>query len=184
VAELRGFDQAERRRRRKLVFVFVPAVVLLLAATGFTTYALTREPTHLASVGCFETESLGAGVAVVDADGRDPRTICAELWRTDALPGPVPDRLAACVLETGAIGVFPSSSSGTCNRLGLADLPASYAAQGRRFAELRDAIFARIGWPGSGTDPGSGRCAREAETRMVVREELDAHGYWLAHRGG
>jgi hypothetical protein len=176
VAELGGFDQAERRRRRKRVLVLFPAVVLLLAATGFTTYALTREPTHLASIGCFETESLDVGVAVVDADGRDPRTICAELWRTGALPGPIPNRLEACVLEEG-VGVFPSSSPGTCSRLGLADLPASYAAQARRFAELRNAIFARIGWPGSGTDPGSGRCAREEEARTVVREELDDHGY-------
>jgi hypothetical protein len=178
VSELRMWDRTSRRRRRRFVLVLIPAVVAVLAVTGFTTYALTREPTHLETVGCFDRAALDANVAVVNADGRDPTAICNEIWQNGDLPGAaVPSKLAACVLETGAIGVFPRSGAGTCENLGLADLPASYAAEGKRFAALRDAIVAKLGEPASGSTLGGPQCVGEGEARAVVRRELDAHGY-------
>jgi hypothetical protein len=178
VNELRMWDQTTRRRRRRLALILVPAVVVVLVATGFTTYALTRSPTHLESVGCYDTASLDANVAVVNLDGRDPTAICNEIWRRGDLPGvPVPTKLAACVLESGAIGVFPSSGASTCEKLGLADLPASYAQEGKRFAALRDAIVTKIGEPASGSSRGGPQCVGEDEARAVVRRELDSHGY-------
>jgi hypothetical protein len=177
VRELRVQDRTARRRRRRLAVILVPAVIVLLGVTGFTTYALTREPTHLESIGCYDRASLDANVAVVSADGRDPTAICSEIWQAGDLPGaPVPDKLAACVLESGAIGVFPSSGAETCERLELADLPASYAAEGKRFAELRDAIVAQVGEPASGSTRGGPQCLGEDEARAVVRRELDSHG--------
>ena len=176
--ELRLSDQAARRRKRRLALVLVPAAVLAVAATGFTTYVLTREPTHFETIGCFETADVEGNTTIVSADGRHPVTICAELWRKgDVGPGPAPKRLAACVLETGPVGVFPSSGGDTCERLGLADLPAGYAAEGKRFAALRDAILERIGAPGTGSSPASGKCVGEDDARAIVRRELDAHGY-------
>jgi hypothetical protein len=127
LAELAGRPAASRRRRR-IVIGLVPAVVIaLFVATAFTTYALTRKPTHLESIGCYDRASLSANTAVVSADGRDPVTICAQVWRQGALGADVPTQLEACVLQTGAIGVFPRSNGGdTCGTLGLARLPASY----------------------------------------------------------
>ena len=178
VSELSTFDRKNRRRRRRLALVVVPAVVAILAATGFTTYALTREPTHLESVGCYDRASLDANVAIVSADGRDPTVICNDIWQEGDLPGaPIPTKLAACVLETGAIGIFPSSDAATCEKLGLADLPASYAQEGKRFAALRDAIVAQLGEPASGSSRGGPQCVGEDEARAVVRRELDSHGY-------
>lgn len=180
VSEVSVWDRAARRRRRRVVLILVPAVVVLLGLTGFTTYALTREPTHLESVGCFETAALDGNVAIVNADGRDPTAICGELWGDGAMgPGHAPERLAACVLETGAIGVFPSSGEDACERLGLADLPPTYAAEGKRFAELRDAIVDHLGEPASGSSLGDRglKCVGEEEARALVRRELDAHGY-------
>lgn len=178
VSELSTFDRKTRRRRRRFALVVVPAAIAILAATGFTTYALTREPTHLESVGCYDRASLEANVAVVNADGRDPTAICNEIWQRGDLPGvPVPTKLAACVLESGAIGVFPSSDASTCEKLGLADLPASYAQEGKRFAALRDAIVAKVGEPASGSTRGGPQCVGEDEARAVVRQELDSHGY-------
>jgi hypothetical protein len=178
VSELGMWDRTARRRRRRLVLILVPAVIVLLGVTGFTTYALTREPTHLESLGCFDRAALDANVAVVSADGRDPTAICNELWQRGDMPGaPVPSSLAACVLESGAIGVFPSSGVSTCENLGLADLPASYAAEGKRFARLRDAIVAELGEPASGSSLGSSKCVGEHDARAIVRRELDAHGY-------
>ena len=88
----------------------------------------------------------------------------------------VPD-LAACVEETGVIGVFVSSGTETCARLGMASLPASYAVEGKRFAELRDAIESHLGVPASGSSLGSPKCVGEEAARAAVRRELDTHGY-------
>lgn len=178
VSELRIHDRAARKRKRRLVLVLVPAVLLLLGVTGFTTYALTREPTVFESVGCFERASLNANVAVVANDGRDPAVICSEVFRAGDLPGaPAVDELASCVLDTGAIGVFPSSGAATCETLGLADLPTSYAVEGKRFAALRDAIVSQLGEPMSGSSRGGPQCVGEEDARAIVRRELDAHGY-------
>jgi hypothetical protein len=178
VNEFSMWDRTARRRRRRLMLVLVPAVIVLLSVTGFTTYALTREPTHLESIGCYETASLDGNVAVVNADGRDPTAICNEIWQRGDIPGePVPGSLAACVLESGAIGVFPSSGPAACEELGLADLPSSYAREGRRFAALRDAIVARLGEPASGSSRGGPQCIGEADARTIVRRELDIQGY-------
>ena len=178
VSELSMWDRIARRRRRRFVLVLVPAVIAILAVTGFTTYALTREPTHLETVGCFDKAALDADVAIVSADGRDPTAICAEIWQEGDLRGaPGPTSLAACVLESGAIGVFPSAGASTCETLGLADLPASYAVEGKRFAALRDAIVEQLGEPASGSSRGSSKCVAEHEARALIRRELDTHGY-------
>ena len=176
-SEVTMWEQAAQRRRRLLVLVLVPAVLAVLAVSGFTTYALTREPSHPESVGCFETAELDGNIAIVNADGRGPTAICAELWRQgDMGPGPAPKSLAACVLETGAVGVFPSSGKDTCEQLGLADLPPTYAAEAERFAALRDAIAAELGASYGSTDRVP-KCLREEEARGLVRHELAARGY-------
>jgi hypothetical protein len=177
VREVAMWERAAQRRRRRLALAVVPAVFAVLAVTGFTTYALTREPTHLESVGCFETAQLDGNVAMVNADGRAPTAICAELWRQgDMGPGPAPKSLAACVLETGAVGVFPSSGKDTCEQLGLADLPPTYAAEAERFAALRDAIAAELGASYGHTERDP-KCLREEEARGLVRRQLAARGY-------
>jgi hypothetical protein len=174
--ELARRPVAERRRRR-LVMALVPAVVILLAATAFTTYALTREPTHLESVGCYDRPDLDANTAIVSADGRDPVAICSSVWQQGALGRKIPKRLQACVLRTGAIGVFPASGHDTCGALGLAPLPASYAAEAKRFAALRDAIVARLGEPASGSSLRGPQCVGRAAAERFVRRSLDERGY-------
>jgi hypothetical protein len=177
VREVTMSDRAAQRRRHRLALVLVAAVLAVLAVTGFTTYVLTREPTHLESVGCFETADLDANIAIVNADGRGPTAICAELWRQgDVGPGPARESLAACVLETGAVGVFPSSGKDTCEQLGLASLPPTYTLEAERFAALRDAIAAELG-ASYGSTERDPKCLREEEARALVRRELAARGY-------
>ena len=177
VREVAMWEREAQRRRRRLALVIIPAVLAVLAVTGFTTYALTREPTHLESVGCFETAELDGNIAVVNADGRAPTAICAGLWRQGDMGAvPAPESLAACVLETGAVGVFPSSGEDTCEHLGLADLPPTYVAEAERFAALRDAIAAELG-ASYGSTERDPKCLREKEARALVRRELDARGY-------
>ena len=177
VSELAVQQAPPARRRGLLLLVAVSA--LLLVASGFTTYVLTREPTHLDTIGCFATSSAEAGgVTDARADGRDPVAICAELWRQGVVGDvPVPTQLAACVLESGTIGVFPASGTDTCARLGLAVLPASYAVEVKRFVGLRDAIVGHLGAPATGSSLGSSKCVGEQAARTAVRRELDALGY-------
>jgi hypothetical protein len=168
VNEVSVWDRAARRRRRRFVLVLVPAIIVLLGLTGFTTYALTREPTHFESIGCFETADVDGNIAIVNTDGRDPVAICTELWRNGVMGrGPAPESLAACVLETGPVGVFPSSGEDTCERLGLADLPPTYAARSQRFAELRDALRAAVDF----------KCLGEEEARAAATQVLARLGF-------
>ena len=175
VQELRDWSATTRRRKHRRVLILVPAVLVVLAASGFTTYALTREPTHFESVGCFERASLNADVAVLSADGSLPTEICGEVWRTGAfggVEGAIAPPLTACVLDTGAVGVFPGAGPGTCAELGLAELPASYIKKANGFAGLHDAIVARIGEPASGSTRGGPQCVGEYEALAIVRREL------------
>ena len=167
------------RRRRRLLLTLVPAVVILLtAATGFTAYSLLRtEPTHFESIGCYERPNLSANVAVISPDGTGAVEQCRKLWEEGSMGNPVPQQLAACVLDTGPIAVFPSIDARTCERIGLADLSARGRAESMRFVQMRDAVYAEIGTPASGSSRGSSKCVAEAQARETVRRLLDRHGY-------
>jgi hypothetical protein len=167
------------RRRRRLVLTLVPAVVVLLtAATGFTAYSLLRtEPTHFESIGCYGRADLAADVAVISPDGGGAVEQCRKLWQEGTMGSPVPQQLAACVLDTGPIAVFPSTDDRTCERLGLADLSAQGRAESKRFVRMRNAVYAEIGTPASGSSRGSSHCVGEARARGIVRRVLDRHGY-------
>jgi hypothetical protein len=177
VREVESWSSNNRRRRQRRVLIFVPAVLVLLAATGFTTYALVREPIY-ESVACFERAAMNANVSVVSADGRDPVEICKEVFR---ISGPmelaISGDLEACVLDTGAIGVFPRSGGSVCRELELAALPATYPDQAEKFGLLRKAIVARIGEPASGSSRGGPQCVGEEEAVLIVRRELLVNGY-------
>lgn len=186
VSELRTWDQTTRRRRRRLALVVATGLVAILAATGFTTYALVREPTHLESVGCYDKASLDANVTVVGVDERTPTELCGEVWRTGGFgeEGASPE-LTGCVLPTGAVGVFPGPTA-TCSDLGLAALPASYTEQMEGFAGLQAAIVAKLGEPPSGSSRGGPECVQEDRARLMVKRELDIRGYsdWKVETAG
>jgi hypothetical protein len=173
VSELCSWETT-RRRRRRLAFVALPAAFAVLAATGFTAYALTREPTHLESIGCYDRAALDAKEAVVNSDERDPTDVCGEVWRTGGLGGQVGNipQLSACVLDTGAVGVFPGPAPKTCTDLGLAALPPDYTAAAQGFIGLRDAIVTKLGEPPSGSSVGGPQCIGEEEARLIVEREF------------
>lgn len=111
VGELRSWSSDNRRRRQRRILILVPAVLGLLAATGFTTYALVHEPVY-ESVGCFERAAVNAKVSVVDADGRDPVEICREVFRTSGMRElAISGEFEACVLDTGAMAFSPAPAA-------------------------------------------------------------------------
>ena len=108
---------------------------------------------------------------MVDADGRPPAAICAELWargEVDTGTRAVPP-LEACVLRTGPVGVFPADPPGVCERLGLAPLRTEgYASATGRVGALRDALKAQI-------NPER-RCLDEPAARGAAARELERLG--------
>jgi hypothetical protein len=155
----------ERRRRRWRFGALVPAVVLLLGASGVATWVLTRPATEFEGLGCYEQADVKGNVAIVGPDGRDPLVICAEiLAQTPGVAVDGPEDLAACVLDSGEAAVFPRTGPGTCQSLGLAKLDPDYAERSKRFAELENALRAAVDFKCLGEEE-----ARAAATQVLVQ---------------
>lgn len=152
-------------RRR---FAAAAAVVVVSAlSVGFTVHAVTRDATQPMGIGCYASADLGASTAVVGEDGRSPVAVCEEAWlRGDIGSGPVRS-LQACVLPSGAVGVFPGGPD-TCATLDLTALDeAAYRAGTGDFIALRTALVDRFLASGCLDRPGAMR---------VVEEEVADHG--------
>jgi hypothetical protein len=179
--------RAHRVSYRRRLVVVVAAAAALLVATGFGTYALTRdEPEHVDSIGCYSEAGFDADVAVIGNTAQDPVAACAELWRAGSMaPGTVAPPLEACVLATGAVAVFPASSPGVCNALGVARLSDAARAEFRRLGGLQAALLQRLG-TGSGTAPARRPCPDGAEARRIARDVLDERGFraWTVETSG
>jgi hypothetical protein len=106
--------------RRILVAAAAIAVAGILSAGAYAGYTLTRPVTPVATIGCYETDSLDANTAVLASGKNSPVADCARTYGS-AFPGsPQPVHFTACVLPSGSVGVFPSTSGDTCKGLGLA----------------------------------------------------------------
>ena len=152
------------RRSRRLIPIATAAAVLSM---GFTVYAMTRDVTEPTGIGCYAAADVGAKTVVVGADGRAPAAICEAVWAAGAFgPGEMPP-LAACVLTTGAVGVFPGGPQ-TCASLELAVLDdAAYPGEVGEFVAFRTAIVERFREAG---------CLNEQAAREAVQDELSTRG--------
>lgn len=166
VRPARSVAVIRRRRRRRLV----PLVALASVSVGAVAYALvTREATTTESVGCYETADLRATTAVVADDGRAPVEVCAEAWNRGVFGPPSAPPLQACVLESGAAGVFPSTAGGdVCASLGLDTLSAGGpTAAHKSFLAFKGAVVDRF---------ASEPCVDPDRATAIVRDELDRAG--------
>jgi len=157
--------RSRRKKRSRLVIpVFVAAAVLSM---GFTVYALTRDVTEPSGIGCYAAADVGANRVVVGADGSSPVAVCERVWANGAFgPGEMPP-LAACVLTTGAVGVFPGGPE-TCGVLELAPLDGqAYPGQVGGFIAFRTAVVDRFQAAG---------CLDEQTATAAVRDEFQAQG--------
>jgi hypothetical protein len=113
---------APSRPRRLLVCAAAIAVAGILTAAAYAGYALTRPATPVATIGCYETDSLDANTAVIASGTGSPVAACAGTYASAFPDSHRPAHFAACVLASGSVGVFPSDTSGdTCKRLGLSN---------------------------------------------------------------
>jgi hypothetical protein len=167
---LRGdVSPAERRRfrwfrtlgyeRRRRVYV-VPVVAAAVLGAATLAWALSRGPTQHLSIGCYAAIDLQGRAAVVPASEASPVETCEQLWLDGAFGKPPPP-LEACVLASGAVGVFPSPEGDSCQRLNLAPVPAG-SEQPSAVVELQDALV----------DAFLAQCLSESQARRMVQDEL------------
>lgn len=160
-------DRSEARmpRRRSPRPLILAGAALALGTTVGAIY-LTRDVSESLTVGCYATADLQGDTAVVGANGSPPEEACADLWeRGEFGPGGVPE-LGACVLPSGAVGVFPGGDQ-TCGELGLALVEANYGEDVGAAVALRDALVERF----SAAD-----CLGFEESVSIVEEELAERG--------
>jgi hypothetical protein len=168
----------QRRPRRVLVGAVAVATAGVLAAAAYAGYALTQPATQLQSIGCYESDSLDADTAVA-APGVSPVATCAAMWASAFPNSQQPASFSACVLQSGAVGVFPSdATSDTCKSLGLASLDQTSSAQQalRKFADVKQSLVAAF---------ARTACLNYGNARASVRTALDRHGLsnWRIQEG-
>jgi hypothetical protein len=114
----RGTRRLPFLRRRRAAVLALAMVAVVLAATA---WALTHNATKQLTIGCYESASLQADTVVIARTEMTPAAACREVWERGEFGRPVA-QLEACVLPTGAVGVFPSEGRSACQALGLAAL--------------------------------------------------------------
>jgi hypothetical protein len=160
------------RRRRvwwQRTWVLVPAAVLA-AAAGYGVFHKVSQPLVVA---CYATPTLTGSRAVVTSEDLGPIAACDPFWRAGGEFNTTGDAglppLFACVLHTGAVGVFPGTEgSDTCSALGLAPAGASGKEQGENedIVEVQTALSERF----------ISRCVGREEAVSMAERELADHG--------
>jgi hypothetical protein len=156
-------------RRRWVVVALIPAAIIAVA--GVRHILVTNPEEVVESIGCFDAPDTKANTTIGNSDGRDPVTVCKELWEQGivSVGSTSPPPLIACAIGSGAVGVFPGRE-GTCQELGLSDLPPGYEEAAKRFVALREDLVRRFG-------AAPGGCLNESDARGIVQEQLDARGF-------
>lgn len=112
-AEMTSSPPAERvsKFRRRRGPLLLAAALAALLAIGASFAVLHRHPETSTVVGCYR--ELGRGVRtnlVTLPSGATPVDACAQAWQS-MFHTPAPTRLTECLIERGAIGVFPYPAS-------------------------------------------------------------------------
>jgi hypothetical protein len=149
--------RAPRRSR------LIPAVAVLALALGAGAWALTRGVSEPLTIGCYAAPDLAAKTAVISADGRSPVDACREVWKAHEFGGRTTPPLAACVLHSGALGVFPDNGS-TCNALGLPPVSSTYKANTTPAVQLKERLVEAF---------LNEKCLDEERARTLVKDEFD-----------
>lgn len=164
-------DSDDSKLPRRLTRRVVMAPVIAIAVVGLAAFAWAIAPstvTKPTTVGCYAADSLSSDAAVIDG-GSDPIGACSGLWAKGQLGPPSAPLLAACVLPSGALGVFPSSSGeAVCGQMNLATPTQPYPnGESRAFESFKGAVVA---------DFTATSCMSPAQAQSTVTRELDGHG--------
>lgn len=146
-------------RRRYLI----PAVAILAFAAGAVAWALTRGVSEPLTIGCYAAPNLQAKTAVVPADERSPIAACRQLWHQGEFGDQPTPPLQACVLPSGAVGVFPKRGNDACNTLGLPPVPSTYEPATTPVVRLKERLVDQF---------LNEKCLTEQRARTIVQAEF------------
>lgn len=146
-------------RRRTYAVVLVAAVALGAAAA----WAVTRGETKHLTIGCYAETSLDAKTAVIPAGTASLEAACAAVWRSGTFGSKAVPRLQACILPSGAIGVFPTRDGRACERLHLANAQPRTPERAQPTTGLKNALVDRF---------LAASCLTEDEGLGIVEDEL------------
>jgi hypothetical protein len=163
-----AYQPVYRRRWR----VYVTSIVAAIAVGSGVAYAIIRQPTKKLYVSCYAQASLQGVASNVPSAAGDPVATCRNAWiaRRVGQGGPPPN-LVACILRSGATGVFPAASStdDVCQRLGLVAVarpsPGAPTSVPAVFA-VRDRVTAAL----------LGTCVGGRQAKDLVENELRRAG--------
>ena len=160
--------KARKRWWTGRAWILLPAILVL---AGAATYVILRPVTEPISVACFQGPDVKANRAIVPPTD-NPVAACRDVWQPGGEFNPsgeiTPPPLTACVLNGGALGVFPSLlEADTCTVLGLAH-PATARLSGlnRAVLDVQAALAKRF----------LGACVSRNEAVALARAELSRHG--------
>lgn len=165
VVASRPTASTSRARRWRRVAVFVAAAL----ATAAAAYVLTRPVTEPLTVACFRSANLTADRVILPASSDIPAgELCRVVWEPGgefaAETGGRRPPLTACVLESGAVGVFPSRENGdVCQQLDAAKPDPTSIDDTQMVIELQDALVGQF----------LGSCLDLPAAAAVVERELD-----------
>jgi hypothetical protein len=144
-------------RRRRYLLALIALTALGIAAAA---WALTRGGGTGLTIGCYQRPALEAKTIVVAATGEAPVAICRRQWLIGALGERTPPPpLRACVLPSGAIGVFPNGGN-VCLQLGLSAASPQEPSTAIRLKEALVDKFLAAG------------CVSQREATALVKDEL------------
>ena len=152
---------SRRRRVRRLIGGLVGLALVGTSAATAATILGSSERLAAGTVYCYETANLDGGANSVVAGTRSPVDACAaETGRSEPR--------VACDDGEDAVAVVPGRTAATCERLGLAPLPAGYEpARERVTAFARDVTALEA----------SAGCIPPRELAERVQELLDRSGW-------
>ena len=151
-----------RLKWRSAVWVLVLVGAVLVGA-GAAAWALTRGETKDLTIGCYASADLQANTLVIPAGAASPVVACRQLWRKGAFGLERTPPLQACVLPSGAVGVFPSPSEQICRRLGLAEPSPGRKRGAAAGISLKKALVDRF---------LAARCVSQSDAIQIVRSEF------------
>jgi hypothetical protein len=156
-----------RRRRNRSLWVMIAAVVSAAAITA-AAIAVTHKASVTTGVACFGQPSLGGHIVATGPTAPTAIETCAKAWAEGRFgTAQTPPPLIDCVLESGAVGVFPSTDPALCDRLGLARHDPAQRLDTDPAVILAERLSDRV---------ATGVCYDEATTERYIRDQLPGLG--------
>jgi hypothetical protein len=139
-----AFDEAIARRARtprlrrlgRRRYLAVALAALAVAGGGAAIAGMLHDPVEIGfgAVGCFESQDVGGGAAVVSDPRREPVELCAAVLASEGLTA---RELIACQWQGHGVVVVPHAGRRNCGALDLAPLPTSYTRARVRASRLQ-----------------------------------------------